>query len=260
MKSCIALISDIVFSTITCFLILIVLFAYFIIYPFSLILSAIGTALFTLFFVKVSYSKYKIALKNQNELKEKQAMINALNLMDKEQTLKLFIRAINKKDYTVAEQNGVLFLPEKNAYVFLFFEFYSVKKVDVLRAYNQFKDKNVVLVSGEFSKEIKEFALQFKSKLTLCDKDDIYLLLKQTNCMPKTEEVKEQTQKKPFKEAFIEWIKKINYKRFFIFGISFLFFSYFAPIKLYYVICGCVFLALSLSCKLFNSTQIEKGK
>lgn len=255
MKSYIALISDFVFSTITSFLILSVLFGYFIIYPFSLILSVMGTALFAIFFFNLTYSKHKKAFKAQKENKQKELTINALNLMKKEDLLSLFTKALNEKDYTVNEQNGVLFLPEKNACVFLFFEFIKVKKVDVLRAYNQFRDKKIAILSGEFSAEIKDFALRFKNSITLYDKDKIYSLLKETNCMPSFNEAKEQEKKPPLKQAFIEWIKKINSKKFFIFGISFLFFSYFAPIKLYYVICGSIFLILALSCKILNLYQ-----
>lgn len=253
MKSSIALVSDLVFSTFTCFLILSVLFGYFVIYPFSIILSVMGTALFLLFFSKMMICKYKKSVEKQKQVKEKNMAINALNLMPKKELTDLFIKAIKEKDYAVEQKNDALYLPEKNAYVFLFFEFMQVKKADVLRAYNLDRNKKIALLSSEFSAEIRDFVLQFGDSITLCDGDKIYSLLKETSLLPKTSIVKEKPKKIPFRTAFIEWSKKVNRKKFFLFGIAFLFFSYFAPIKGYYILCGSIFLSISLLCKLISS-------
>ncbi len=255
MKSSIALVSDLVFSTFTCFLILSVLFGYFVIYPFSIILSVMGTALFLLFFSRFMITRYKKSIEKQKNEKEKQAVINSLNLMSRKELNDLIKKAIEKKDLSVEEKNDALFLPEKNAYVFLFFEFMQVKKADVLRAYNLDRNSKITILSGEFSAEIRDFVLQFGGAITLCDGNDVYSLLKETSLLPKTSFVEEKSKNIPFRTAFIEWSKKVNRKKFFLFGIMFLFFSYFAPIKGYYILCGSIFLSVSLICKLISSYQ-----
>ena len=255
MKSYFALISDLVFSTLTTFLILSVLLGYFIIYPFSIILSLTGTALFLLFITKIALAKYKKELKEQKRQKEKEQMLNSLNLMSKSDLFALFSRAIKEKDYQVIEKDHALYLPEKNTLIFMFFEFMQVKKVDVLRAYNLDRTKKIAILSSEFSAEIRDFSLQFGDKITLCDGDKIYDLLKETSLLPKAEDTREKIDKPPFRETIMELVKKVNTKKFFIFGITFLFFSYFAPIKLYYLICGSIFLAISLLSKLSSLSQ-----
>lgn len=255
MKSYFALISDLVFSTLTTFLILSVLFGYFIIYPFSIILSLTGTAIFLLFISKLALVKYKKGLKEQKREQEKDQTLNALNLMCKSDLFSLFSRAIKEKDYQVVDKDYALYLPEKNTLIFLFFEFMQVKKVDVLRAYNLDRTKKIAILSSEFSAEIRDFALKFGDKITLCDGEKIYDLLKETSLLPKVEETKERIEKPPFRETIMELVKKVNTKKFFIFGITFLFFSYFAPIKSYYLLCGCIFLIISLLSKISSLSQ-----
>ncbi len=259
MKSSLALVSDLVFTTVIVFIILTVILGYFILYPFYIILSLTGTALFLLFCARFLIGRFKKQQAKAKERKEKEQMTTALNLMDKKELSSLFIRALNKKGYSTEEKNGNLAVKNERAVIYLFFEFTRVKKADVVRSFNQSRSEKAVIFSDEFSAEIKDFALRFGGKVELVDQNKIYSLLKSTNLLPKIEPVKNEKEKKTLRQAIKDSIKKVNAKKFFLFGIAFLFFSYFAPIKIYYLLSGSVFLAVALLCKLAVFTEKKEG-
>ena len=67
------------------------------------------------------------------------------------------------------------------------------------------------------------------------------------------------TAEKPF--SFSDFLgkifKKSHSKKYLSFGIIFFLMSYFVVIKVYYLFCGCVFLTLSLFCRLFSKETNE---
>ena len=187
--------------------------------------------------------------------KQKNTCINALCLLNKIQVVDLFYNAIKKKHPEVIRKNGGLVIESKSVMLYFCFSFDSVSKTDVVRAFNAMPKGYVLyLFADNFSAEITHFINRFNKKIIMVDGAKAYELLKETDLLPKSEI--DFSNKKP---NFLHSIKGLgqrkNAKRYLSFGAIFLFMSYFVPIKLYYIIVGCLFLIFALFCRLFGKVE-----
>ena len=86
--------------------------------------------------------------------------------------------------------------------------------------------------------------------------EKVYDFLEKSNCLPK-EKLPIKSKKVDIKKMFLPFINRANSKKFLLFGMLFILMSYFAPIKLYYLIFGCIFLLLSLILRLFIPNKTD---
>lgn len=244
-KFTVGLVVDTIFSAVTTFILSFIILNYFIKSPYSLIVAGCTSLLFSLFVFKTLYRKVDKKRVSIKQSKECKSVINQLCFDTKTQVLSRLERALKKSNFTVERKKGGLFLPEKNAILFLKFEFEEVKKTDVVKAFNaiNLKEKAVILCP-EFSPEIEKFAERFDGKIILISGYKVYKLLKDKDELPqiKCEFFSETPKKASLKNLFV----KKRAKSFFAFGIVFLFMSLFSPIRIYYVISGCTMLIFAV--------------
>ncbi len=249
---------DALLSAFTSFIIFFVLLNYTMRKPYSYILAACGAALILLVAFKVGLCKNKRNnIRRKDEKSYTQTMVQ-LNYQLKALTLSLFEKAFTTQGKVAVRKRGTLCVEEDNEVHFFAFGFDGVSKAQVVRAYNHLDKSDVAVIWAEgFTDDVKLFAWRFDGRIRLQEGSDAFNLLKSTNCLPSpTCPVAKEISTKP--QAIKNLINKKRAKNYAVFGIVFIAMSYFVPIKLYYLICGCVFLFASLVVRLFGQTPENK--
>ena len=249
------LIIDLIFTFIVCFFLGLVIYNYYFEHNLTISLSIL-TAL-TLCFVYASASKKKRAknkLSNHEKLAFEQAITQLCLYTESEQCL-LFESALEAKEYKTEKRKNALYVKGKNAVIFPLFNFDGVTKTDIVRIFNTIKSKEVAyILSRELLPEIKAFADRFNGKIIAVSEKQVYHFLKQTNTLPCC-----KFDFKPKRAltiaAFKNVLTKPRAKNLLVFGLIFLLSSCFVPIKTYYIICGSIFLILSLFARLFGKEK-----
>lgn len=143
---------------------------------------------------------------------------------------------------------------EEKAKVFHFavFSFEGLTKTDVAKAFNKISERETAVIYTAFcQKEILDFASLFEGKIKIIYGSELYSLLKEKSLLDKIKgEFSAFVPKK--KASFKNLINKNRAKSFFAFGAALTVLSFVVPYKLYYIVCGSIFLALSLVCKFFG--------
>jgi hypothetical protein len=180
--------------------------------------------------------------------------VTQLNLMNKAELITFFEKIFAKKGYKLERKHGGIFLSDKNCYIFFKFGFEFVTKADIVRVFNaKGKSSNAYLIAENFSEEVTNFALRFDN-LTVVNAKTIYEYLKEQDSLP---ENKYQLNKPSIKrlQALKSLIDRKKAKNFALYGILFLFMSFFVVLKVYYLVCSAVFLIFSLVCLLFGEKK-----
>lgn len=252
MKISIVAMFDALFSGFIAFIISLVLLGYFLDITISAVISTILAIFITIFaFKKLNDKKSAILLKKEQE-KQKNACINTLNLLTRSQVLDLFYSAVKQKNCSPERKNNAIIIKQHNVALFFCFSFDGVTKRDVVRAFNSMpKDYTAYIFSDCFSAEIIHFINRFNKKILTVDGVETYKFLKSVNALPQST-IDFSGQKLGVFSALKSLLQRKNAKRYFSFGVVFLVMSYFVPIKLYYVVVGCLFLIFALLCRLFG--------
>lgn len=257
MKFSLSIITDTLFSALVSFLLFFVIVNYFMPRPYSIILSVSMSIIFTtLAFRYLINKKQHLSHKTVNT-KLYDDMVVQLNLMPKPELITFFSDTLKKSGYNVEKKNGGLFIKEQNAYLFFKFGFEFVTKADIVKVFNsKERTSKGYLFADSFDQEVKEFANRFDNLFTV-DSKQLFAFLQENNCLP---ENKYQLNTPSFNrlKAIKSLIDRKKAKTFAIFGISFLFMSYFVLYKIYYLVCGTLFLILSLICLLFGEKKTIK--
>lgn len=255
MKSISITILDSLFSAFLAFVLGFILLNFYIEKPYSIIISiSLSVPIFML-----AYSKLKNSsnIKNTNKLKSK-AMENtfyALSLMEKTQSLSLIEKAISRLGYRTLKRKNAIFIDDKKVAIFPLFSFDGITKTDVVKVFNSIPTGFKAYILGEkVSAEIQDFIDRFDDRIEFVGIEKVYDFLKSTASLP--EEKYFPKRKKIFENGFLSTLLlRKNAKKFLSFGSLFLIMSYFVPIKIYYLISGCVFLTLALFCRLYGKTK-----
>lgn len=179
--------------------------------------------------------------------------------MTKAELCDFFEKVLIKKGYSPIKRRNMIYIKDKKALLFFKFGFESVIKSDVLKAFNA-KNKNDTsfILSETFSPEVKAFGARF-DKVVLVSAEEIYKYLKDNDSIPEFKYSFNTTKFDRIK-ALKSLLDRKKTKTYVLFGVIFLFMSYFVPYKLYYVIVGALFLIFSLVCLLFgNNFNNEKN-
>ncbi len=245
---------DSLFSGFICFFVCFLLLSYFFARTQAIVVSLIFCALVIAIALKRLSAKNALLKLKKTQEKQKQACISALNMCTQSQVLGVFSKAIEKLGKNAKSKNGALFIDEKSVVLFFKFSFDGITKTDVVRAFNALpKNYTAYIFASEFSSELLSFIDRFDKKIVAVDGVKTYKFLSKTDCIPQSE-LNFKSEKLTFTKAKLNLIKRKNAKRYFSFGVTFLFMSLFVPLKLYYVICGCLFLTFSLLCRLYGKS------
>ncbi len=241
------IICDTVFASVITFILSVVFISFFLKPPYSLILSLLVSLLVALFLYKFFNKKHTGKLLKKADLENADNLINYLGLCKKTEVLKLFETVFTNLNYSFTKRNGGLYLTDKKQAHFFDFSFDGITKSTIVKAYNYISSQETaVIYCTECSKEIRAFANKFDNKIKIAEKGEIYTMLNDANCLPKIE--KPLRSRPKIKEIVMEFFTKKRAKSYFMFGSTFLFLSFFVMLKVYYIVVGSIFLALSLCC------------
>ena len=252
--------SDAIFYSFLIFTLFFTITSYFILPKASLVLSITLSLITSIFTVKLLIKQDHKKKVRSAEKQEYLDTINTFLFMSTTDKNTFFEKFINNFSLSVEKKKNALYIPDKKTYVFLRLDFEGVNKTDIVRYFNVLsKNQTAVIVSESFSTEIVSFASRFDNKIKLINGEELFWLLKKHNFLPKTSYPATPTIKsKP--SPFDTLLNKKRAKNFLLFGLLFLFFGYFVPLKTYYVICGIIFLILSFVCKAFGKDAKKEIK
>lgn len=258
MKFGFKLISDTIFFLFLSFTLFLIVLNYFLAQPFSLIFSIVLSLLVALFVVKKSFDNNRINGIKIKARKQTEDMITQFNLSSVAENLNFFERFINGLGHDTERKRNAIFLKDKNAVVFLSFGYETVGKSQIVKAFNSVRKNDVAFILSEsFCEDAKSFAKRFSGRIVLVDKDDLYLTLSSNNALPENK-FSLAPEKEHGLKLFKNLLKKSKAKSYLAFGLVCLATSYFVPIKLYYVIFGCVFLTAALLARLFGRENTDR--
>ena len=245
-----SLISDIIFYILAFFFLFMILFNYLIGRPYSYILSATFSLVFTLISIKISQGrKNKKTLPREQEKKYLSAMTE-LCLKPKAKQKELFTALFIKENYYPTAKKDGIFLTEKNTLVFIKFDFEKVNKAYIVKVFNKLDSGEIAeIYSDEYENDVKDFAKLFNGRIVLKDGKDTFSLLDKHGLLPEPTLLSDNKKKKA---DFTLLLHKKRAKNYLFFGLSFVILSYIVPIKIYYLVFGGIFLALALILRFFG--------
>lgn len=252
----ISLFFDLSVITFTAFLFFNATLKFFVSRSVALSLAITLSLILAIFTLKLLIDKSKRSSSAKNEKKELKEISFQLDFMPNADVKNLFYIAYKDKGYSVIKQRTHLIIPEENTVVFIKFGFEKVKKADVVKAYNVNGHEKVVIISSEYGDDILNFADRFNGKVILKDVSYAYKLLKETDNLPKIT-FPYHERKTKLKQTINFFANKKHAKRFFLFGVGFLFFSSIATIKAYYITLAGACLLYAFYLKLFGKTEKE---
>ncbi len=220
--------------------------------PYSIIFGAcISIPIFLIAFEKIKNSTLEKSVDKQ-KLKAVLNMCNSLCLLERHKKLELFERAINRRGFRTLKKKGGIFIEETNSAVFILFSFDGITKTDVVRVFNSISLKDKAYIFGQSAnKELLDFIDRFDERIVFVDGAKTYNLLSESNCLPKEAPIS-KSKSKMISNFFSRLFLRKNSKKFLTFGIFFMLMSAFVVVKFYYVCCACIFITLSLFCRLLG--------
>ena len=250
-------IADSIFTSIAGFFILLIISANFIPYPIPIVFSGCFSIILGLFAFKNQIKKGKQRGLDVINDKQYNDAMTQLNLMPVSEGLEIIENLLKKENFLPERKRGGIAIKEKSVVVFFKFGFDSPTKTDVVKYFNRITNKEkAVVLSQDFSKEVLDFADRFNGRIILIDGKTLFEKLKAHSLIPQNKyEILDKEKPKPnFIKALTD---KKRAKSFFSFGLIFLGFSYFVPIKTYYVIVGALMLCYSLYLRLFGKSNLS---
>ena len=245
-------IADSFFTCVASFFILLIFSAYFIPYPITLVFSGSFSLIFGLFAFKNQIKKGKQRGINLLHDKEFNDAMTQLNLMPVSEGLEIVENLLKKENFSTERKRGGVAIKEKGVVVFFKFGFDPLSKTDVVKYFNRITNKEkALLLAQDFSSDVSDFADRFNGRIILVNGKTFFEKLQKHQLVPQNKyELLNKKDARP--NLFKALNDKKRAKSFLSFGLIFLGFSYFAPIKTYYVIVGAIMLCYALYLRLFG--------
>ncbi len=249
------IILDGIFVAIASFFISFSIVSFFIQRPYSLVVAGMLGALFCLLAIKyMSKKRFKETLKRAQK-KHFDDVITQLNIMTNKELYDFMQQAFLSLNVFTERKKNCLELKGQNKLAVFKFGYFNVSKADIVFAYNLAKNgEQIQIYSENFTSEIISFATQFGGKIILKNSFDTYDLLKKANTYPEIKFTFTKS-KQTFTEIKLNLFNKKRAKAYLGFGVMFLLFSYFVPIRWYYLISGGTMLVMSIICVLFGKRE-----
>lgn len=257
MKFYVPIIIDCVFSSFISFVLSLMLFNYVVGQPYAAVISITVAALCGVISFKLLLKSGKKTQLKKNEKEEMERVITQFDFSSQTENNEFFYKLFQSEGYSVEKKKGGIFFKDKQAAVFIKFGFTDVNKSDAVKIFNLLKKEETgYIVSENFTADIKNFIERFNGKLIAVDGETIFRYLKENNGLPEIKYRFEENKAKGLK-LFKNLLYKNKAKNYLVFGLVFLFLSYFFTYKLYYVIAGVLFLIAALFSRLFGLSSDE---
>lgn len=255
MKTLTISILDSAFSAFIAFVLTFFIINFYVERPFSILFAlCLAVPIFIIAYERIKKSKL---LKSQDNEKKRaiENMVYSLCLLERNKLLDIFERAISSLEVKTLKRKYGIFIEEKNLAIFPIFSFDGITKTDVVKVYNALSSKQKAYILGEnISSDVKNFMDRFNGRIEFVNGEKVYDFLKKVNCLPR-EKLSLKSNGANKLAFFKRLIRKKHSNKFLIFGITLILSSWFVPIKMYYVLCGCAFLMLSLICRLYGQEK-----
>lgn len=257
MKLSFSLIIDVCFSAFISFLLAFVVLNYFIDKRFAIAFSVIlSIPVAIIAFKKITEKRKKNTLKKA----EKDAldiMLSQLAVYTQTEQNEFFCHAFIKAGYAPTRKNGAIYILKEKCATLIKMGAEGAKKADVVRAFNlKGNIEKSYIFTSIADKELEDFCKRFNGKVTLVKAESVFKFLSSIDFLPKIKF--NFPEKVPLKKQIsTAFFSKKKAGKYFSFGLIFLMMSYFVPIKLYYIICGSVFLLTALILKLFGREELS---
>lgn len=257
MKSHLKLALDTLFYAFITFIACFILLYYFVDRVYAIVFAIILTLPITAVIFKHTCRKEQNKSLTKKRAREVELTCLKLSFYTIKEQCDLFESAINSKNYQTKQKNQGVYIPTQNCAIFPMFSFDNVTKADVVKIFNQLKSgQSAYILCQGLPSATRDFLLKFNGRINAVDKVKVYELLLETNSLPQTKVGTEEFLKqKP--RAKLNLLQKNKCAKYLLFGLSFLFMSFLVPIKLYYIIIGCLFLILSILSKLFGTENAK---
>ena len=240
-------ISDSIFLSFIGFLISLIIFRNFTPKNYSLIFAFLFSLLIFLFFFKF-FGKKQL---NKNKAiafeKDLNEVLNGLCFTDSKEAFSLLSAFANSSE---RKKGGVYNAKTKTLHLALF-SFEGVNKTAIVKAYNKINKNEKVIIYSPFYDDLISPFINLFPQITVIHSHKLYNLMQSLNLLEKAKRVKLESPENK-RATFKGFFNKKRAKNYFFFGATFLLLSFIVPLKLYYTVCGVVFLIFSVCCKFFG--------
>lgn len=221
----------------------------------SLIVSflvTIGLDLIIGIFYKKKYNKYQKSIKDQKEI----TYISNQLLFSSKQESNNYI----KKIFNISKLEIVI--NNEKYKLFNYLNKTEFSKEDGIFVVNELESKklsNGIIFAQNFNSEILSTLNSISTYNIICsDISDLYLnFIKEKNIKPEEKIKLSENRKNSIKEIVKISLNKSNSKKYFIFGLSTLFLSFFAFYNIYYIVFSSILFSLSLLSYFINTKPIS---
>lgn len=212
--------------------------------------------LFTLFISLPITIFIFLRLKNKEQkrnlmVKSKQqndGLILTLNTLKKDQITQIFCNLFTSLKVNFTEKSGYFLVNNTALYPAFFIEPLSVNEAKFILNNSPFSDQKHIIISNAFKENVRLFCEQF-NLLTMPTSCVLDLLLKHQLISP-------TTLKKAKKQRLITALfKRVNGKRFILYGVMLLLLSLIVFYPIYYIVSGMIFVVFGLISLLFGKKE-----
>ena len=224
----------------------------------SSIFSAVITALFIIFFFKKTNKRVQKNKLGKQEKDQAKLLAMRLNMMDKQDVLSYFLSACTTKENPKLTNCGIEFYSKDEKWLFapIFSSTTLDTKLFISIINSAFKNdvKKIIFCTSK----VDESVLSMQKEITIpCEFwDEFSLYNKKGRLLPPPICPQLVTHLKPRKNEIMKnALKKVRAKNYIYFGLILLIFSYFIPMKLYYLISGSLLLSLGVTALVLNKKE-----
>lgn len=229
----------------------------------SAIISFFASVIALTLFIFVSRKRTGLLAIKKSEEKQFSDCRNAFLISDDKTINDTMLRLLKKlKNQARPIKNG--FALPKNEFAFYKFSAKPLGADEIINAYKSSPKGALVIFFGIcFDESARDFAKNLGLRIKLVDFTELFLLLKDNDCVLSASEVltegeKKVSRKRRFISAVIDAFDKKKAKTFAFYGATTLFLSRFVAYPIYYTIIGCVFLIYAVIIKFF-APRVKDG-
>ncbi len=222
---------------------------FFIVDKFALLFAIALAAAYAFFHIKRSLEKHAEKTLSSADAKAMRNVMINLQLSSKSKVDELITEALSRNGVNVTQKNGILYDADNRKYYVGCFCCDTLEKKDIVQVYNLLqKDEAACFLAETVTDEVRKFADCLGEKITLKTDKDAYSFFKNADALPEDKYSRLFEKTKP-KRVFLN---KKRAKNYLAFSVFFFIFSFFVPIKIYYVCCGSAMLTLAFASLLFG--------
>lgn len=175
------------------------------------------------------------------------------SFMQNYEILAVFKKAFDNAGKNYVKVKNAFRCIDENALYTPCFNVGGIEKADVVKLFNMLKvNERGKIFAVSVSDEVKSFADRFGDRINIICGLKAYRFLKDNGALPKIRFAPAKKKAKRFDTGVL--FNKKRAKKYFLFGSVFTVMSFFIRFGVYYIVAGCLFLALAAATAVFGKT------